>query len=78
LRPGGRLLIADFAPHDREELRTRDAHARLGFSDAQIEGWFAAAGLDLVRVETLEGGELTVKLWLGRKIGAALHEVKAA
>ncbi|UVO50303.1 metalloregulator ArsR/SmtB family transcription factor [Sphingomonas sp. SUN019] len=78
LRPGGRLLIADFAAHDREELRTRDAHARLGFSDAQIEGWFAAAGLTCARTETLEGGELTVKLWLGRKIGAALHEVKAA
>ena len=26
---GGRLLIADFAPHDREDLRTRDAHTRL-------------------------------------------------
>ena len=63
----GRLLIADFAPHDREELRQRDAHTRLGFSDAQIGQWFAAAGLTLDRVETLEGGELTVKLWLGVK-----------
>ena len=78
LAPGGRLLIADFAPHDREELRSRDAHTRLGFSDAQIAGWFEAAGLDLAQVETLEGGELTVKIWLGRKAGAALHEVKAA
>ncbi|WP_085808650.1 metalloregulator ArsR/SmtB family transcription factor [Sphingomonas sp. TZW2008] len=78
LAPGGRLLIADFAPHDREELRSRDAHTRLGFSDAQIAGWFAAAGLDVAQVETLEGGELTVKIWLGRKAGAALHEVKAA
>src|SRR4029077_1956417 len=40
---GGRLLIADFAPHDHEELRLRDQHARLGFSDAQIREWFAAA-----------------------------------
>src|SRR4030095_762367 len=31
LSPGGRLLIADFAPHEREELRARDAHARLRF-----------------------------------------------
>ncbi|MGK3856653.1 methyltransferase domain-containing protein, partial [Enterococcus faecium] len=45
LSAGGRLLIADFASHDREELRTRDAHARLGFSDEQIAGWFDAAGL---------------------------------
>lgn len=86
LAPGGRLLIADFAPHDREELRTRDAHTRLGFSDAQISGWFDAAGLASERIETLEGGELTVKIWLGRKPAAApgnkagttLHEVKAA
>ncbi|WP_298672754.1 metalloregulator ArsR/SmtB family transcription factor [uncultured Sphingomonas sp.] len=78
LAPGGRLLIADFAPHDREELRARDAHTRLGFSDAQIERWFTAAGLTLAQVETLAGGELTVKLWLGVRQGAALREVKAA
>ena len=78
LSGGGRLLIADFAPHDREELRTQDAHTRLGFSDAQIEGWFAAAGLMPARVETLEGGELTVKLWLGRKAAGRAGEVKAA
>lgn len=78
LAPGGRLLIADFAPHEREELRTRDAHARLGFSDEQITGWFGNAGLAPARIETLEGGELTVKLWLGRKLGDALREVKAA
>jgi len=78
LSAGGRLLIADFAPHDREELRTQDAHTRLGFSDAQIEGWFAAAGLMPARTLTLEGGELTVKLWLGRKAAGRAGEVKAA
>jgi ArsR family transcriptional regulator len=78
LAPGGRLLIADFDAHEREELRTRDAHARLGFADAQMAGWFDAAGLETQTVETLEGGELTVKLWLGRKPGAQLEEVKAA
>ena len=78
LGPGGRLLVADFAPHDREDLRTRDAHVRLGFADDQVATWFAGAGLQMVRVETLGGGELTVKLWLGRKAGARLREVKAA
>lgn len=78
LAPGGRLLIADFAPHEREELRTSDAHARLGFADPQVAGWFEAAGLATQAVETLEGGELTVKIWLGRKPGAQLEEVKAA
>lgn len=67
LATGGRLLIVDFAPHEREELRSRDAHARLGFSDEQIEGWFASAGIEGGLVEKLEGGELTVKLWLGRR-----------
>lgn len=75
LGAGGRLLIADFAPHEREDLRERDAHVRLGFADDQVAGWFAAAGLQTARVETLEGGELTVKLWLGRKPGASLREV---
>lgn len=82
LGPGGRLLIADFAAHEREELRARDAHARLGFADDQVAGWFEAAGLATARVETLVGGELTVKLWLGqrqqRRPGATLREVKAA
>jgi ArsR family transcriptional regulator len=63
----GRVLIADFAAHEREELRLRDQHARLGFSDEQIESWFAQAGLMLERVETLPGQELTVVLWLGRR-----------
>ncbi|AQR75243.1 metalloregulator ArsR/SmtB family transcription factor [Sphingomonas sp. LM7] len=78
LSDGGRLLIVDFAPHDREELRSRDAHTRLGFSDEQILGWFANAGLAPAQVETLKGGELTVKLWLGRKTGTISKEVKAA
>lgn len=67
LDAGGRLMIADFAPHEREELRIRDQHARLGFSDAQIAQWFADAGLDLEAKEELPGGELTVKIWLGRR-----------
>jgi len=67
LRGGGHLLVVDFAPHEDEELRTLAAHARLGFSDAQIRGWFASAGLLLETAQTLEGGTLAVKLWLGRR-----------
>jgi len=67
LASGGRMLIVDFAPHDREELRTRDQHERLGFSDEQIADWFDGAGLDLEASDTLAGGALTVKLWLGRR-----------
>ncbi len=67
LRPGGHILIVDFASHDREELRAQAAHARLGFSDAQIRGWFASSGLIVEASDALSGGELTVRLWLGRR-----------
>ncbi|MBA3940936.1 MAG: ArsR family transcriptional regulator [Sphingopyxis sp.] len=67
LRGGGHLLIVDFAPHEDEEMRALAAHARLGFSDAQIRGWFASAGLLLEAAQALEGGALAVKLWLGRR-----------
>src|SRR3954447_24218087 len=69
LRPSGRLVIVDFAPHSLEFLRADHAHVRLGFSDRQISEWFAEAGLDLEDAQEFEprGGNearLTVKLWL--------------
>jgi ArsR family transcriptional regulator len=67
LTPGGRLLIVDFAPHEREELRDRDAHVRLGFADESVLRYLEEAGLDGRVVEHLEGGELTVTLWLGER-----------
>ena len=67
LAPGGTLLVVDFAAHDREELRTTDAHIRLGFEDEVMSGWFSGAGLSLDQVRHLEGGELTVTLWRGVK-----------
>lgn len=67
LAPGGRLLIVDFAPHDREELRSRDAHARLGFADEVMLKYVEGAGLDARVVEHLEGGELTVTIWAGER-----------
>jgi ubiquinone/menaquinone biosynthesis C-methylase UbiE len=70
LRPGGRLLVVDFAAHEREDLRTRDAHLRLGFTDEAMAGWFRAAGLEPDLTEHLAGGELTVTLWRAEKLGA--------
>jgi ubiquinone/menaquinone biosynthesis C-methylase UbiE len=71
LRPGGRLLIVDFAPHEEETLRTVHAHRRLGFAAGEIAGFMAAAGLDLISKDDLipgrsEANKLTVSLWLGR------------
>ena len=76
LAPGGRLLIVDFATHELEELRTRDAHARLGFSDAQVLGWLESADMAAHACATLAGGELTVKIWQG--VRPALAERKVA
>jgi ArsR family transcriptional regulator len=69
LATGGALLVVDFAAHEREELRSTDAHIRLGFDDESMAGWFTAAGLTMDRVEHLRGGELTVTLWRGSKVG---------
>lgn len=74
LRPGGRLLVVDFAAHEREDLRLRDAHLRLGFTDEAMAGWLRAAGLEPDLTEHLEGGELTVTLWRGAKPDAAQRQ----
>ena len=75
LTPGGRLLIVDFAPHEREELRMRDAHVRLGFADEAVLKYLDSAGLEGRVVEHLEGGELTVTLWSGERPEARLKVV---
>ena len=75
LTSGGRLLIVDFAPHEREELRARDAHVRLGFADDAILKYFEEAGLAGRVVEHLEGGELTVTIWLGEQPRSKLKVV---
>jgi ubiquinone/menaquinone biosynthesis C-methylase UbiE/DNA-binding transcriptional ArsR family regulator len=71
LRPGGRLLIVDFAPHELEFLRERHAHRRLGFGHEPMAQWVAGTDLDLDKVVDLtagddESGKLTVTLWLAR------------
>lgn len=71
LRPGGLIAIVDFAPHQREELRERHAHAWLGFSDEQMRGIFTEAGLDAEAIRTIEAGELAVKIWTARKLTSA-------
>jgi ubiquinone/menaquinone biosynthesis C-methylase UbiE len=75
LAAGGRLLIVDFAPHEREELRSRDAHVRLGFADEAVLKLMEEAGLEGRVVEHLEGGELTVTIWLGTRSQTRLKVV---
>ncbi len=71
LRPGGRLLIADFAPHGIEGLRADHQHRRLGFADDDIATWLRVVGLTLAEVRRLPGERLTVVLWLAINGAAA-------
>lgn len=72
LKPGGRILIVDFAPHQVEVLREMHAHRRLGFADDEVTNWLHRAGapsralhhLTATRSESTE--QLVVNLWVGQ------------
>jgi ubiquinone/menaquinone biosynthesis C-methylase UbiE len=71
LRPAGRLLVVDFAPHDLEFLRDEHAHRRLGFAPDTVAQWMKAAGLRVVLQKNLapepaSEGKIAVSLWLGQ------------
>jgi ubiquinone/menaquinone biosynthesis C-methylase UbiE len=71
LRPQGRLLVVDFAPHDLEFLREEHAHLRLGFAPDTVEQWMKAAGLDVAMHRVLppepgSEGKIAVSVWLAR------------
>ena len=66
-RPGATIAVVDFAAHDREELRSQHAHARLGFSDEQMFGLLTEAGFAAAAPRALPGKPLTVKIWTARR-----------
>jgi SAM-dependent methyltransferase len=74
LRPGGRLLVADFAPHALEFLRDRHGHRQLGIADDEMCAWAASAGLaveterSLLPPGSVADERLTVRLWLLRAL----------
>lgn len=86
LRPGGRLLIVDLAPHTLEALRAEQQHRRLGFGADEVRDWCLAAGFSEVTVEHLRrepldtDEHLTITLWLATRASDALshHRLEVA
>lgn len=85
LRPQGRLLIVDLAPHDAEFLRERHAHRRLGFAPETVAQWLEQAGLEPALERVLPPdrdceGNIAVVLWVGRdpRLVLASHERQVA
>jgi len=77
LRPGGRLLVVDFAPHEQEFLREQFAHRRLGFAPDTVTQWITASGLEPVMHKSLAPepgpeGKIAVSLWLARDTRALM------
>jgi ArsR family transcriptional regulator len=68
LKPGGTVLVADFAPHDLVELRREHAHVHLGFADNQVLGWLAAADLSADPPIHLPGRRLMVGIWRAHRL----------
>jgi SAM-dependent methyltransferase len=57
LKPGGRLLIVDMMPHDREDLIRDMGHVWRGFSEKHVAKLFEDAGFSGVRYHPLPADE---------------------
>ena len=73
LKPGGRILIVDFLPHQVEALRDVHAHRRLGFANEEVNSWLARAGAQTManhhlttNPEAEQAERLVVSLWVGQ------------
>tara|TARA_B100000676_G_scaffold308209_1_gene368476 strand:- start:887 stop:1870 length:984 start_codon:yes stop_codon:yes gene_type:complete len=67
LRPSGKLIVVDFAPHCEAHLMEEHAHRWLGFTDNEMQNWFTHAGLTPDDTIHLAGNPLTVSLWSATK-----------
>jgi ArsR family transcriptional regulator len=53
LKPGGRVVLVDMLPHDRESYRQQMGHVWLGFSDEHLRRLLAGTGFEEVRIVSL-------------------------
>lgn len=67
LKPGGRLIVVDFAPHALEYLRESHAHRHLGVSEADFERWAERAELGVKSARTFKAPDadkgVAVTVW---------------
>ena len=66
-RDGGRIAIVDFAAHQREELREKYAHVRLGFADAHMHDLLEEARFTPQPTVSLDDGEIGIKIWIAER-----------
>jgi ubiquinone/menaquinone biosynthesis C-methylase UbiE/DNA-binding transcriptional ArsR family regulator len=56
LKPGGRVLVVDMLPHDRESYRQQMGHVWLGFAEDHIRRMLDASGFEEIRIIPLATG----------------------
>lgn len=68
LAPGGFLVLADLARHEREWVRERLADQWLGFEESELTTWLIAVGFSEISCEKAEGeiGQEAVLLVLAK------------
>ncbi len=54
LKPGGRAVIVDMLPHDREPYRQQMGHLWLGFAEEQMRALLGEAGFGEIRIAPLQ------------------------
>jgi ArsR family transcriptional regulator len=53
IQPGGRILVIDMLPHDREDMAGRMGHVWLGFAEETITSHLDEAGFQCPRIVPL-------------------------
>lgn len=53
LKPGGRFVVVDMMPHEREEYVSQMGHVWQGLDEAQVRDWFDGAGFAGFRYRAL-------------------------